>query len=152
MTKAQQDKLHRITSYIVSVYAPMFFKIHLNSRAPEGPSNMLYIRDLLLNYSSEDTMLMEQSVKKIFVKHFNAWMNPTNVALNVYSKNPAFQLKHLLDKSQFLPDNVDTSSLAWKRAPLKSFFSSFSKNAPCLKAESAFWNSVDNHTVPVDDI
>ena len=79
------------------------------------------------------------------MKHFDAWMDPTNVALNVCSKNPAFQLKHLLDKSQFLPDNVNTSSLAWKRAPLKSFFSSSSKDAPCLKAESAFWNSVDNH-------
>ena len=54
---------------------------------------MLYSRDLL-DFGSEDTILMEQSVKNIFVKHFNAWMNPTNVALNGYSKNLTSQLKH----------------------------------------------------------
>ena len=81
VTKAPQAKLHRVTSYIVSVYAPMFFKINLNPGAPEGPTNVLCIRDFLLDFSSEDTMLMEQSVKTIFVKHFNAWMNPTTEAL-----------------------------------------------------------------------
>ena len=43
----------------------------------------MYLRDLLLDSNFEDTILMEQNVKKIFMKHFNAWMNPTNVALNV---------------------------------------------------------------------
>ena len=67
----------------------MFFRIHLNLRVLEGPTNVLYLRNLL-DFSSEDTILMEESVKKIFVKHFNAWMNPANAALNVYSKNLTF--------------------------------------------------------------
>ena len=63
---------------------------------------------------------MKQSVKKIFVKHFNAWMNPTNVALNVYSKNLISQLKHCRMNLSYIPDHANASSLA-------------------------FWNSVDNH-------
>ena len=106
---------------------------------------MLYLRVLLLDFSSEDTILMEQSAKKIFVKHFNAWMNPTNVALNAYSKNLTSQLKHCRMNVSFIPDHADASSLAWKTALLRSFFSSSRKDAPCLKVESAFWNSIDNH-------
>ena len=146
MTKAQQAKLHRIITYIVLIYVPvpMIFKTHLNRWAPESPTNLWYLRDLL-NFSSEDTILMKQSVKKIFVKHFNAWMNPTNLALNVYSKNLTSQLKHCRMNLGFIPDHANASSLAWKTAPLKSFFSISRKNAPCLKVESAFWNSVDDH-------
>ena len=80
---------------------------------------MLYLRVLLLDFSSEDTILMEQSAKKIFVKHFNAWMNPTNVALNAYSKNLTSQLKHCRMNVSFIPDHADASSLAWKTALLK---------------------------------
>ena len=104
----------------------------------------LYLRDLLA-FSSEDTILMEKSVIKIFVKHFNTWMNPTNVALNAYSKNLTSQLKHCRMNHNFIPDHAEASSLARKTAPLKSLFSSSRKDAPCLKVESAFWNSVDNH-------
>ena len=147
MTKAQQAKLHRIISYIVLIYmsVPMFFKNHSNPQTPEGPTDMLYLRDLLLDFSSEDTIFMEQSVKKIFVKHFNAWMNPTNVALNAYSKNLTSQLKHCQMNLGFIPDHADAPSLAWKTATLRSFFSSSRKDAPCLKVESAFWYSIDNH-------
>ena len=122
----------------------MFFKIHLNSRAPEGPTDMLYLR-VLLDFSSEDTILMEQCVKKILVKHFNAGMNPTNVALNAYSKNLTSQLKHCRMNLSFVPDHADASSLNRETAPLRSFFSSSRKDAPCLKVESPFWNSIDNH-------
>ena len=117
MTKAQEAKLHRITSYILLIYVPvpMFYKIHSTPRAPERPTNILYLRDLL-DFSSEDTILMEKSVIKIFMKHFNAWMNPTNVALNAYSKNLTFQLKHCRMNLNFIPDHADASSLAWKTA------------------------------------
>ena len=87
---------------------------------------MLYLRDLL-DFSSEDTILMEESVKKIFVKHFNAWMNPANAALNVYSENLTFQLKHCWMNLRFIPDHANASSLAGKTTPLRLFFSSSSK-------------------------
>ena len=44
----QNTKLMRIVAFIISVYVPMFFRIHLNPRAPEGLTNiMLFLRDLL---------------------------------------------------------------------------------------------------------
>ena len=73
-------------------------------------------------------------------------MNPINVTVNVHSKSPAFQAKHLKDPDQQLPGDVDTKQLAWKRAPIRSFFGSSSKAAPCLQIEDeVFCNSIDNH-------
>ena len=142
----QKAKLLRIVSHIVSVYVPMLLHIHLNPRAPEGPTNMLFLRDLLLDFQQKDEILVDQILKKVFIKHFSSWMNPINVALNVYSNNPAYQLKHLQDPHQNLTDEVDIQQLAWKRAPLKSYFTSQSKHAPCLTVVNKFfWNSVDNH-------
>jgi len=43
-------------------------------------------------------------------------MNPIKVALNVYSKT-AYQVKHLADPDQTLPDNINIQQLAWKRDP-----------------------------------
>ena len=69
------------------------------------------------------------------------------MALNVHSKNPAFQAKHLKDPEQQLPDDVDTKQLAWKRTPMKSYFGTKSKAAPCLQIhDKVFWNSIDNHS------
>ena len=145
MTSTQATRLRRITSFIVAVYAPMFFRIHLNPRAPEGPNNMLFLRDLFLDFTHIDDELM-QVLKKIFVKHFSAWMNPTNVALNVHSKNPAFRIAHLQDPDQSLPESVDTEALALKRTPIKSYFSKASKQAPCVhNGNMQFWNNVNNH-------
>ena len=50
MTDSPKSKLLQITSYIVSVNVPMFLKIDLNLRSPEGPSNMVFLRDLLLDF------------------------------------------------------------------------------------------------------
>ena len=51
-------------------------------------------------------------------------MNPFNVALNVYSKNPAYQAKRMEDPHQNLSDKVDIQQLAWKRVHLISYFTS----------------------------
>ena len=66
----------------------------------------------------------------------------------VYSRNPTFQPKRLLNESQFLPDHVNVSTLAWKRALLRSFLDPAKKDALCLEVKSAFWNSADhpNHS------
>ena len=58
---------------------------------------MLFLRDLLLGYRVKDEILVDQSLTKEFIKYFTFWMNSVNVALNVYSKNPIYQAKHLQD-------------------------------------------------------
>ena len=73
-------------------------------------------------------------------------MNPINVTLNVHLKSSAFQAKHLHYPDQQLPGDVETTHLAWKRAPIRSYFGSSSKAAPCLQIDDkVFWNSIDNH-------
>ena len=73
-------------------------------------------------------------------------MNPINVTLNAHLKNPAFHDKHLKDLVQQLPGDDGTKQLAWKRAPITSYFDSSSKAAPCLQIDDkVFWNSIDNH-------
>ena len=73
-------------------------------------------------------------------------MNPINVTLNVHLKSPAFQAKHLQDPDQQLPGDVDTKQLARKRAPIRSYFGSSSKEVPGLQiADKVFWNSINNH-------
>ena len=51
-----------------------------------------------------------------------------------------------IQNNQQLPGDVDTKQLAWKRAPIRSYFGSSSKAAPCLQIDDEFfWNSIDNH-------
>ena len=69
MTEVQKTYLLRIVSYIVSVYVPMFLRIHSNPRVPEDPTNMLFLRDLLLDYLEKDEILVDQSLRKVFIKH-----------------------------------------------------------------------------------
>ena len=124
----------------------MCVKIHLNPRAPGLRTNMIFLRDLLLDFCRQHTNLVDRCLKPVFVKYFCSWMNPINVTVNVHSKSPAFQAKHLKDPDQQLPGDVDTKQLAWKRAPIRSFFGSSSKAAPCLQIEDeVFCNSIDNH-------
>lgn len=146
LTTAQSSNLISIASYVLSVYAPMFFRIHLNPRAPEGPANMIFLRDLLLDLMPRHKNLVENVVKPIFLKHFIAWMNPTNVALNTHAKQPAFHIKHLQDIHQILPVETDTRIHGWRRTPLRSFYTSSSKEAPCVKlGNKCFWTCIDNH-------
>ena len=144
MTKVQKTNLLRIVSYIASV--SMFLQIHRNPGVPEGPTNMLFLWDLLLDNREKDDILVDQSLKKVFIKHFTFWINPVNVALNVYSHKPAHHAKHLEDPHQNLFDKVDIQQLAWMRVPLKSYFTSHRKVAPCLvEPNKNFENLVDNH-------
>ena len=50
MTEVQKTNLLRIVAYIVPVYVPMFLRIHLTPGVQEGPTSMLFQRDLLLDY------------------------------------------------------------------------------------------------------
>ena len=109
--------------------------------------NKHYISLLFIaGFSQQHPNLVDHCFKPVFVKHFCSWMNPINVTLNVHSKSPAFQAKHLKDPDQQLPGDVDTKQLAWKRTPIRSYFGSSGKAAPCLQiGDKVFWNSIDNH-------
>ena len=51
---AQISRLQCMISFIVCVYLPAFLAIHLKSLAAEGPSVVLFTRDLLLAYKEVD--------------------------------------------------------------------------------------------------
>ena len=51
---AQISRLQRMVSFIVCVYLPAFLAIHLKSSAAEGPSVVLFTRNLLLAYKEVD--------------------------------------------------------------------------------------------------
>ena len=70
MTEMQMVELLQIVCYVVTVYVPMFMKIHLNSCFPEGPSQMIYLRDLLLKLREKDREFVEHSLKKCLCKTF----------------------------------------------------------------------------------
>ena len=82
------EKLVHVCSFIVSVYAPMFLRIH-NPRAPEGPSNMIFLRNILLDFKSAMGFDYEmcESLTKAYINHSVAWLNPTNVAVSAHSAN-----------------------------------------------------------------
>ena len=146
MTVTQKSKLLQITSYIISVYVAMFVKIHLNPRASEGPTNMIFLRYLSLDFRQQRTNLVDHCLKPVFVKHFCSWMNPINVTLNIHSKSPAFQAKQWkIPISNFLvmllPNNLHGSEHL-----------SGHTSDPAVKQHLAsrlttkfFLNSIDNH-------
>ena len=72
----QNSKLLRIVAFILSVYVPMCFLIHLNPCAPEGPAYIIFLRDLLLDFEVKDQDLAVTALKNVFIKHFVAWINP----------------------------------------------------------------------------
>ena len=39
----ENSKLLKTVAFILSVYVPMFFLIHLNPRVSEGPANMVFL-------------------------------------------------------------------------------------------------------------
>ena len=69
MTVTQNSKLLQITSYIISVYVPMFVKIHLNPRASEGPTNMIFLRYLSLDFRQQHTRtnLVDHCLKRLII-------------------------------------------------------------------------------------
>ena len=127
----------------------MFVKIHLNPCMPEGPTNMIFLCDLLLVFRLLHTNLVDHCLKPVFVKHLCSWMNPINVTLNVDSKSPAFQAKHLIDRDQQFPGNADTKQLAWKQAPITSYLGSSSKAAPCLQIDVKVFLEFDRQSQPL---
>ena len=142
----KRNRLERIVNFVASVYAPMFLRVHSKPRASDGPGNVIFLRDLLLSFKQQDQTLVCKAIKKCFLAHATAWLNPTNVALSVFSDNPPFPLSAVLSTEHSLPSQVNTHEMLWSRSPLRSFFSEKSKSAPCLQyCHARFWWSIDNH-------
>ena len=78
-----------MVSFIVCVYLPAFLAIHLKSSAAEGPSVLLFTRDLLLAYKEVDLPVFE-AIRKHFVQHASQWLSPKNIALSVHAEVPPY--------------------------------------------------------------
>ena len=91
--------------------------VHLKPRAVSGPGNMIFLRELLLCYQQHDEELLNVAVKKCFLSHDAAWMNPTNVALSVHWDDQPFRVAALQSPQKSLPPQVPTRDMLWNRSP-----------------------------------
>ena len=109
----KRNRLKQIVNYVAKVYAPMFLRVHLESRAFHGPENAIFLRGLLLFFNKQDQKLECEAIKKCFLKHAAAWLNPTNVAVDVFCDNLPFPLSAVLAAEQSLPSQIHTHEMLW---------------------------------------
>ena len=88
--ESDKEKLVWIVSFIVDVYTPFWFSIHLNPRCPDGPKNILFARDLLLAHHDQDLVSF---LMPYFLTHAATWMSPKNVACLFIPLQPPFLYK-----------------------------------------------------------
>ena len=72
---AQISRLQRMVSFIICVYLPALLAIHLKSSAAEGPSVVVFTRDLQLA---------------------SQWLSPKNIASSVHAEVPPCHLIRLM--------------------------------------------------------
>ena len=132
------DSLVTIVNFIVNVYAPFWFQIHLNPRLPCGPDNSLFARDLLLGHEDEE---MFQHVLPYFQSHALTWLCPQNVCISVYSEYQSMMFEG------FEPYTLMLKTFCGPADHLcKAFFIIESQFAPYIShGDNKYWNSVDNH-------
>ena len=116
---AQISRLQRMVSFIVCVSLPAFLAIHLKSSAAEGPSVVLFTRDLLLAYKEVDFPVFEV-IWKHFVLHASQWLSPKNIALSVHAEVPPYTVDAVKEKA--FPKNFDIQQALLKRKQLRDFF------------------------------
>ena len=141
---AQISRLQRMVSFIVCVYLPAFLAIHLKSSAAEGPSVVLFTRDLLLAYKEVDLPVFE-AIWKHFVQDASQWLSPKNIALSVHAEVPPYTVDAVKEKA--FSKNVDIQQALLKRKQLRDFFTEESKFSSCIACFSSpmFWKSIDNN-------
>ena len=103
-------------------------------------------RDLLNSYQEIDREIADV-VFKYFLDHAVHWLSPKNVSLSVFSEVPPYCMEAV--KTASFPDVVNTRALLQDRTSrLRHFFTSASKNAPCITMTSVspnFWKTIDNN-------
>ena len=127
----------------------MFVKIHLNPRASEGPTNMIFLRYLSLDFRQQHTNLVDHSVKPVFFKTLLLLDEPNQCDPKYSFKKSCIPSKTVKDPDQQLPGDVDTILLAWKRAPIRPYFGSSSKAAPCLQIDDKVFLEFDRQSQPL---
>ena len=124
----------------------MFLRVHLKPRASNGSENATFLRDLLLFFNQQDQTLVCGAIKKCFLKHATAWLNPTNVAVTVFCDNPLFLLSAVLAAEQFLPSHVHTHKMLWIQEPSTIILSGKSKCRPFSQyCDARFKRSINSH-------
>ena len=120
--------------------------MHLKPQAAEGPQLTLFQRDLLNSYQEIDREIADV-VFKYFLDHAVHWLSPKNVSLSVFFEVPPYCMEAV--KTASFPDVVNTRALLQDRTSrLRHFFTSASKNAPCITMTSVspnFWKTIDNN-------
>ena len=109
----KRNRFERIVKFIACVYAPMFLRVYLKPRAFKRPENAIFLRDLLIFYNQQNQTLVCKAIKKRFLKHATAWLNPTNVVVSVFCNNSPFPLSTVLATEQCLPSQVHTHKMLW---------------------------------------
>ena len=109
----KRNCLERIVSFVASVCAPMFLRVHLKPRASDGSENAIFSRDLLLFINQQDQTLVCKAIKKCFWNYATVSLNPTDVAVSVFCDNLSFPLSDVLAAEQSLPSQVHTQEMLW---------------------------------------
>ena len=146
ITPDQRARLIKIASYILSVYIPSFFEIHLKLSAAQGPSITLFQRDFLFAWREIELELVDV-LWKYYVKHASQWLSPKNVALSVHANEPTYSIEAVKAGSQPPQVNIETC-LMNRSSNLKHFFTTQSKEPPCIslnQVSSQFWKTVENN-------
>ena len=82
----------------------------------------LFQRDLLLAFETVDSDVCKV-VNRYFLQHAKSWLSPHNIALSVYSENPAMT-KTVLTSLPSQPEEVAAKKLLLtRRAKLRDFLS-----------------------------
>ena len=108
-----------MVSFIVCVYLLAFLAIHLKSSAAEGPSVVLFTRDLLLAYKEVDLPVFK-AIWKHFVQHASQWLSPKNIALSVHAEVPRYTIDAVKEKA--FPKSIDIQQALLKRNQLRDCF------------------------------
>ena len=140
----KRNRLNRIVNFVASVYAPMFLKVHSKPRASDGLENAIFSSDHLLFFSQQDQTLMCGAIKKCFLKHATAWLNPTNVAVSVFGIILLFHFLLFLWRSNLCPRRSILTKCCGCRSHPRSFLFEKSKCEPCLQyCDARFKRSIN---------
>ena len=123
---------------------PAFLAIHLKSSAADGPSVVLFTRDLLLAYKEVDLPVIAVILKH-FIQHALQWLSSKNIVLSMHAEVPPYTVDVVKEKG--FPKNVDIQQVLLKLKQLQDFFTEESKFSPCIACFSSpmFWKSIDNN-------
>ncbi len=131
-TDKQSSDALLICQFICAVYTPSYFYVYFNPSVASGPSNMLHVRNLLLDanrfYSFPQPATLQ--VKKIFINHALTWLDPENVALAVYSNDNTFNKDNVKNISTFKTIAQRKSMLWSKKYTLKAFMTADAITSP----------------------